>query len=369
MARFLQAAIPRHQGQHQCYLDDSNIWTLRGELEVRNHNLAFILYSMASVGLKVALSKGERANTVQWIGIKLSVFEKDILLTLPEPFMKELLALLESWGGKGMIPLKELRKAAGKLSWLAGVLPRARWVVPILYRSMKQQEMDVKQGLEEERRQKRQDTRSKEGLIAVKRVEQARVWVLAYLKTAMERPVRKLKLDTSGLPTATIVTDAPPEGLGGLLLINNRIVAIYATRVTREDCDRLGLEFGQASSQGALEAYAILQGVALWRSKLVGCCVTLTVESDSVVALALTQKLSGKSPALNYIGAELSILAEDAGIEEFRSRHIPGAANIQADYLSRPSKWKDSVRPAELKGMDLTKVEKPRFPCRFPPLA
>ena len=58
MARFLQAAIPRHQGQHQCYLDDS-IWTLRGELEVRNHNLAFILYSMASVGLKVALSKGE----------------------------------------------------------------------------------------------------------------------------------------------------------------------------------------------------------------------------------------------------------------------------------------------------------------------
>ena len=114
----------------------------------------------------------------------------------------------------------------------------------------------------------------------------------------------------------------------GLLLINNRIVAIYATRVTREDCDRLGLEFGQASSQGALEAYAILQGVALWRSKLVGCCVTLTVESDSVVALALTQKLSGKSPALNYIGAELSILAEDAGIEEFRSRHIPGTANI-----------------------------------------
>ena len=357
MARLLQAAIPRHQGQHQCYLDDS-IWTLRGDLEVRNHNLAFILYSMASVGLKVALSKGERANTVQWIGIKLSVFEKDILLTLPEAFVKELVALLESWNGKGMIPLKELRKAAGKLSWLAGVLPRARWVVPILYGSMKQQEIDVKQGTEEERRQRRQDPRPKDGLIAVKRVEQARVWVLAYLKTAMVRPVRKLKLDTAGLPSATIVTDASPEGLGGLLLINNRIVAIYATRVSREDCDRLGLEFGQASSQGALEAYAILQGVALWRSKLIGCCVTLTVESDSVVALALTQKLSGKSPALNYIGAELSILAEDAGIEEFRNRHIPGAANVNADYLSRPSKWKDSVRPAELKGMDLTKVEK-----------
>ena len=148
------------------------------------------------------------------------------------------------------------------------------------------------------------------------------------------------------------------KGWGGVLLINNRIVAIFATRVTREDCDNLGLEFGQASSQGALEAYAILQGVALWKEKIYGCCVTLTVESDSVVALALTQKMSGRSPALNYVGAELSILAEEAGIEEFRSKHIPGTANVMADYLSRPSKWKGTVRPAELKGMDLSKMEK-----------
>ena len=249
MSRLLQAAIPGHQGQHQCYLDDS-LWALRGALEVRNHNLSFILYSMAAVGFKVALSKGERANAVQWIGVRLAIIEKDIVLTLPENFVKELIELLASWTGKGMVPLKELRKAAGKLSWLAGILPRARWVVPIMYGAMKQQEEDVRTGAEEERRLKRQDDRKKDGLFAVKRVEQARVWVLTYLKTAMDRPVRRLRLDTSRPPTATIITDASPEGMGGVLLINNRIVAIFATRVTREDCDNLGLEFGQPLHKG-----------------------------------------------------------------------------------------------------------------------
>ena len=114
MSRLLQAAIPGHQGQHQCYLDDS-LWALRGALEERNHNLSFILYSMAAVGFKVALSKGERANAVQWIGVRLAIIEKDIVLTLPENFVKELIELLASWTGKGMVPLKELRKAAGKL--------------------------------------------------------------------------------------------------------------------------------------------------------------------------------------------------------------------------------------------------------------
>ena len=353
MSRLLQAAIPGHQGQHQCYLDDA-LWALRGGLEERNHNLAFILHCLAAVGFRVALSKGERSNSVQWIGVRLAIVEKDIILTLPENFIKDVTELLASWHGKGMIPLKELRKAAGKLSWLAGILPRARWVVPIMYGAMKQQETDVRSGAEEERRMKRQDSRPKEGLIAVKRIDQARTWVLAYLKSAMERPVRKLRLDTSKAPTATIITDASPEGLGGVLLINNRIVAIFTTRVTQEDCNLLGLEFGQASSQGALEAYAIIQGVALWREKMFGCCVTLTVESDSVVALALTQKWSGRSPALNYIGAELSLLAEEAGIEEFRSKHIPGSANTMAGLPQQAIEMEEfgSASGVERDGLD-----------------
>ena len=67
LARLLQAAVERKHGQHQCYLDDA-MWCLCGDLQRRNATLAFILTTMAALGFKVALEKGERANAVTWIG-------------------------------------------------------------------------------------------------------------------------------------------------------------------------------------------------------------------------------------------------------------------------------------------------------------
>ena len=46
-----------------------------------------------------------------------------LLLTLPEKFMAELRKQLEAWDKKGMIAASELRKAAGRVAWLAGILP------------------------------------------------------------------------------------------------------------------------------------------------------------------------------------------------------------------------------------------------------
>lgn len=51
----------------------------------------------------------------------------------------------------------------------------------------------------------------------------------------------------------------------------------------------------------------MLVALQLWLPKLSGRAVTLT-QADSTVALALTQRWAGKSPALNYIGAELGIV-------------------------------------------------------------
>ena len=49
--------------------------------------------------------------------------------------------------------------------------------------------------------------------------------------------------------------------------------------------------------------------------------VAVTVQSDSITALALAQKLSAKSssPGLNFIGAELSICLEELGVEEVKT--------------------------------------------------
>ena len=371
LARLLQAAVERKHGQHQCYLDDA-MWCLCGDLQRRNTTLAFILTTMAALGFKVALEKGERANALTWIGVRLAILEQQFLaVTLPEKFMEDLINLVSSWN-EGMAPVKELRKAAGKLSWLAGILPRARWVVRVFYGALHGHEKDVMSGKEESRRVNREDVRKKDHLFAMKRIVLARRWLLEYLKVAKDRPVRRYRLLRNARPIATITTDASPEGLGGLLFINNKLIAIFSTKVTKEDCEKLDIPFGESASQGPLEAYALLQAIALWKHRLFNTSVCLTLESDSTVALAMAEKVSGKSPALNYIGAELGILLEEAGIEEVKCRHIPGTANEYADYLSRPSKWLKYPKPKELAEMTLQKIER-RYqrlpaPCDEPEL-
>ena len=42
-----------------------------------------------------------------------------------------------------MIGGTELRKAAGRVAWLAGVLPRARWATASLYAALYSHESDV----------------------------------------------------------------------------------------------------------------------------------------------------------------------------------------------------------------------------------
>jgi len=98
-----------------------------------------------------------------------------------------------------------------------------------------------------------------------------------------------------------------------------------------------------------------------WGNKLAGMAVELTVQADSVTALAMAQKQSAASPAINFLGATLGILLEKAKVEEMKLVHIPGAANKTADYLSRPSKWKGTPRPPELGDVKVTEVG-PRGP-------
>ena len=61
----------------------------------------------------------------------------------------------------------------------------------------------------------------------------------------------------------------------------------------------------------------------------------------------MAEKLTGKSPALNRLGAELAYRLEEMGLQSLRAVHVPGAANKVADYLSRPHEREGDL-PKEL---------------------
>ena len=114
-----------------------------------------------SVGATGLSSKGRKSlYTVHWVGVKFFLKDGLILLSLPERFTKDLLSLLKGWDNKGMAPLKELRQAAGKLSWLSGILPKARWLVSLFYRVLHDRLDDIVSGEEARRRNQRADPRT-----------------------------------------------------------------------------------------------------------------------------------------------------------------------------------------------------------------
>ena len=358
VSRFLQSLLQGDEGMHQTYLDDA-LWILQGGLKNRNENLAMLLTTMAALGLKVATKKGERSSQVQWIGVRFSLSQDHVIMSLPEKYTAEVLELLEGWNNKGMATIAELRRACGKLSWLSGILPRCRWIVATFYRVLHERLRDISTGEEDRRRTTREDKRSKDTLFAVKQLEQARQWMVTFLKTAMEQPAKKYKLDMGQYPKATIMTDASPNALGAILLVNNKMIRAISVKVTKAEATELGFgdRWNTSACQGIMEALAVLVALKHWNKELASCQVLLQIQSDSLVALALTQRLGNNDPSLNYIGAETAVECEKGGIERLQAGHVPGTANNVADYLSRPEEWDNKSKPSELQNFPITKLD------------
>ena len=356
MSRLLQAIVDPLCASHQTYLDDA-LWMLMGSLSERTFNLAAVIYTLLAFKMKIAMGKGERAGHVTWVGVRFSLVERDtVVLGLPAKFLNELLTMLRSWKGVGMAPNRELRQLAGKASWLAGILPRAKWTVSILYGVLKQVEADEQEGKEESRRRARADNRSKKGLFAVKRIGAARQWLEDFVEAATQRPMRKLNIKPKAEAEVRLMVDASPYALGGVLAINERLVACFSSKVGKEDEEVLGITRGEAAGQGILEALALLVALKHWANRMMGYKVRVVFQSDSVVALALSQKLSASTATLNFLGAEIALCLEEGDVEKLEGIHIPGVANTEPDWLSRPEKWSKVAKPPLLQDL---KVEVP----------
>ena len=291
IGRLLQSLFHPAEGQVQVYIDDVALM-LRGSKELRDLQLAKVLYVLAAFGVQVAMEKGERGCRVQWIGTTFEIQQHQVIIGTPKKMLEEVRETLSSWVGKGMIPTKELRSFLGKLSWIAGIVPRLRWTVTSLYavltKALKEDET------EEERAQRRpnKDRRPKIGLVAVKRLGTALHWLVAAFETPELMLIRTEPLEERE-PTWGVVTDASPRGVGGVLIHRVarmwHIIEAFEAPVQAHQAKALDIEHMQASGQAVLEGLAVLRALQIWATKIQGGPVL--IRSDSSVALAMAKKL------------------------------------------------------------------------------
>ena len=303
LTRQWQAMVQDH-ARIQTYMDDPLMVVCGSKME-RESMIAQLLYSARAFGVNLSYEKGERGASLTWIGVQIAidVEEQTIVLDVPAKLVDEVLERMKNW--QGMVSIRELRAVTGKLSW------RSRWAVSICYGTLAGAEREAKEGVEQMRGAKRTgDTRPKTGLIPVKRLELARRWLVAFLQQKEAWRCRKIPMQVV-LPKYAITTDASPFGVAAILSVvdkeqdNLTPTVALAGQITKNIATALGIEFRQASGQAVLEAFAVLLAVRYWKATFRGA--KLLLKADSMVALALSKKLSSSTATLNFIGAELSM--------------------------------------------------------------
>eukprot|EP00959_Pyramimonas_sp_CCMP1952_P062443 1305736-Pyramimonas_sp.AAC.1 len=164
----------------QLYLDDP-IWALWGTKAQRDRQLGLALWVLIGMGVRIAWHKAVRGSAVVWIGASIvaDVAAREITVSIPASMVAELLASLELLASGAMVSLRELKRCTGKHSWVAGLLPRIRWAVSIMYAVAASAEGDIRSGAEERRRLRREDPRPKHGLVAAKRIALPVRWLTA----------------------------------------------------------------------------------------------------------------------------------------------------------------------------------------------
>ena len=138
-------------------------------------------------------------------------------------------------------------------------------------------------------------------------------------------------------PSVMIITDASPQGLGGLGA--DDAVTLWSHR-----------------SQSFLETLAIWLAIRTWQDVVKNIRLGLTVRSDSSAALGITGKLSSSTPAMNALAGEIALLLEELQVGDLTTQHVPSKLNKIADWLSRPQTRTSDERPHELDNVKVVPV-------------
>ena len=137
--RSTQAWLTSEHAQTNCFVDDPII-SLKGTPEPRRVLAMGVLLWWSSLGLKLACEKGSFGSEVVWIGTHLVVnsMANKVEVRLPAKKNLEILATLSDLmdGPGAIIKHDEVRKVAGKESWVASFLPQLKPFVRQLWASL-----------------------------------------------------------------------------------------------------------------------------------------------------------------------------------------------------------------------------------------
>ena len=323
--RSTQAWLTSEHAQTNCFVDDPII-ALKGTPEQRRMLAMGVLLWWSSLGLKLACEKGSFGSEVVWIGTHLMVnsrANKVEVRLLAKKNVEILTALSDLMDGLGaIIKHDEVRKVAGKESWVASFLPQLKPFVRQLWASLF-----------------KHSTGDKVNVVFKRQVWPALSWLRRFHGHQRGELVRHLFLVDQLLDGLVLEVDASTTGGGAACWHGDRRRsqreppdAFVCTQWTPEDEQLLLAVRGDPAHQATWEAFMALLAIRHFvtlksRGKIV-------LVGDALGVWYSLVRMNAKATKINEIAKELALHLAPLG-HELVGIHVWSEENVLADALSR----------------------------------
>lgn len=302
LGRATQSIFERARVRTQIYVDDP-VLVVRGYGDARRWYLARAILLWAALGARLAFKKASRGTKVTWIGAQYEVLQQGIKVGIDQQRIAKLQEAMASVSaGKGLVNLRSL---TGELSWVAGLVPKIRPWVTMLWAACHAadlQHLAASQGRSKARQRPR-------NMVFTNMVAQPLEWLTAFLQGChggVER-VRWVS-DTASRPNLLIRTDASTTGMGGVLFGSaGEPVAYWTCLLDPEMCSALGVEAGEPRHMTTYELAALHISLVVWAKQLSRKRLGVSAELDSS-STATAWPATGPSrtlwlPQARFVGA------------------------------------------------------------------
>ena len=245
-------------------------------------------------------------------------------ICLPAKKNTEILSALEEImdNSRRMIRHADIRKVAGKESWVAGFLPQLKPFVRQLWASLYKDRSD-----------------NKVELVYKKQVWPALAWLRRFHQQHQQDLVRHLFLVDRLLDGLVLEVDASTSGGGAACWIGARQLvqhrppdAFVTTEWTSEDEELLGTRRGDPAHQATWEAFMVL--LAIRHFVVPGVRGRIVLVGDALGVWFGMVKFCARAGKINEIAKEVAMHLAPLG-HELVGVHIWSEANTLADGLSR----------------------------------
>jgi hypothetical protein len=319
ITRLTQSVTDTVTSRINTYVDDPIVAILEPQ-QCRDTKYAMVLIIWSVLGLPLSLKKAVRGKSVTWTSAIFCPIAEGIIVRIKEELVVDATDMVRTMLSKNLISIKDLKSLTGKLTHCASLVLMLRPFLAELYAA-----------------QFADRSNAPKGCIWLKQIEDALLWVRAFLASTPGKLERTYYLSAymSSGPQVTLELDASPWGLGGVLVIDGHPIAWFASALSTEELDILGIKLGESSAQQTVEALAALVALRAWSHHWKNCRATLRVRSDSVSALVVALKLKTRGRAPGIIAKELALDIAEAQYQPHVAEHIPGVHNVVPDLLSR----------------------------------